>query len=119
MDFQSEFPQDTDLIYLNHAAVAPWPKRTQEAVQNFAKENLIQGATHYPDWLKTEQSLRENLKTLINARSTSESLWLKTHQKPSRLLLMVSTGKLEMRSSSATKNFRLTQSYGNHSLNSE
>ena len=72
MDFQSEFPQDTDLIYLNHAAVAPWPKRTQEAVQNFANENLVLGATHYPDWLKTEQSLRENLKSLINARSTDE-----------------------------------------------
>lgn len=72
MDFQAEFPQDDDLIYLNHAAVAPWPKRTQQAVQSFANENLTFGATHYPDWLKTEQQLRENLRQLINASSTDE-----------------------------------------------
>lgn len=72
MDFRAEFPQDSDLIYLNHAAVAPWPKRTQEAVQNFANENLTHGASFYPEWLKTEQSLRENLASLINANSTDE-----------------------------------------------
>lgn len=77
MDFQAEFPQDPDLIYLNHAAVAPWPKRAQEAVQKFATENLTHGAAHYPEWLKIEQSLRENLKTLINAQSIDEIALLK------------------------------------------
>ncbi len=27
-----EFPLTDELIYLNHAAVAPWPKRTSAAV---------------------------------------------------------------------------------------
>ncbi len=72
MDFQAEFPQDPQIIYLNHAAVAPWPMRARDAVQNFANENLVSGASYYPQWLKTEQQLRENLKALLNARSTDE-----------------------------------------------
>ncbi len=67
---EQEFPQDPDIIYLNHAAVAPWPKRTAEAVQNFATENLHRGAADYPSWLKTEQALRGKLAQLIGAKST-------------------------------------------------
>ena len=33
-----EFPLDEGLIYLNHAAVAPWPARTGDAVRQFADE---------------------------------------------------------------------------------
>ena len=35
-DIASEFPQQDGLLYLNHAAVAPWPQRTQDAVTEFA-----------------------------------------------------------------------------------
>ena len=34
--WQAEFPQADGLCYLNHAAVAPWPKRAAEAVSAFA-----------------------------------------------------------------------------------
>jgi cysteine desulfurase/selenocysteine lyase len=70
--YRKEFPLDDNLIYLNHAAVAPWPARTALAVSQFAHENASQGATHYLKWLKTEQALREHLCWLINAPSSDD-----------------------------------------------
>ena len=67
-----EFALEPGLVYLNHAAVAPWPRRTAEAVARFAAENAANGALHYPRWLLTEQRLRERLRTLIGARTTDE-----------------------------------------------
>lgn len=64
-----EFPQDPNLIYLNHAAVAPWPQRTAEAVRRFAEENVREGAAHYPRWMTQEQGLRRQLQVLLNAPS--------------------------------------------------
>ena len=32
-----DFRLDPGLIYLNHAAVSPWPRRTAEAVKAFAE----------------------------------------------------------------------------------
>ncbi|GMQ54621.1 aminotransferase class V-fold PLP-dependent enzyme [Halopseudomonas aestusnigri] len=70
--WQHEFPQDPKLCYLNHAAVAPWPKRAADAVSAFARENLIQGARDYPRWSRTEKHLREQLKALLNAPAVSD-----------------------------------------------
>ncbi|NPU94217.1 MAG: aminotransferase class V-fold PLP-dependent enzyme [Gammaproteobacteria bacterium] len=67
---KSEFPLDPELCYLNHAAVAPWPRRAAEAVARFAQDNARRGATDYERWLETEQSLRQRLARLINAPST-------------------------------------------------
>ena len=70
--FAAEFPQAEGLIYLNHAAVAPWPLRTAEAVRVFAAENSLSGAQHYPRWLAREAMLREQLRQLINAVSVED-----------------------------------------------
>lgn len=67
-----EFPQDPDLIYLNHAAVAPWPRRTAEAIRRFAEENVRHGAAHYPRWMSREDELRRQLQTLLNAPSIDD-----------------------------------------------
>ena len=67
----SEFPLSTELIYLNHAAVAPWPKRTSEAVCLFAQQNTNYGSSFYLDWLKKETELRVQLQTLLNAPSVT------------------------------------------------
>ncbi|HCB42873.1 MAG TPA: aminotransferase [Pseudomonas sp.] len=81
--WQAEFPQANGLCYLNHAAVAPWPKRATDAVSAFASENLQQGAQDYPRWSRTERTLRDQLRTLLNAphsddialvKNTSEAL---------------------------------------------
>lgn len=67
-----EFPLSDDLIYLNHAAVAPWPRRTAEAVQRFAFENMTRGAADYPAWMRTVESLRGHLAQLIGVDSSDD-----------------------------------------------
>lgn len=67
-----EFPLSPELIYLNHAAVAPWPKRTSNAVSLFAQQNTIYGSSFYLDWLKKETELREQLQALLNAPSVAD-----------------------------------------------
>jgi selenocysteine lyase/cysteine desulfurase len=72
-----EFKFDDDYIFLNHAAVAPWPQRTADAVEQFAKENLRFGPVHYPQWLVTEKRLRQQLAELINAPTSDDIALLK------------------------------------------
>lgn len=72
-----EFQLQNDLMYLNHAAVAPWPARTTRAICQFAEENCHQGAADYPAWVKTETRLRERLAALINAPSSDDIALLK------------------------------------------
>lgn len=69
---------DPDIIYLNHAAVAPLPRSTSEAVQAFVVECSRSGAQYYPRWLKTEQELRAMLARLINAHSSDDISLLKS-----------------------------------------
>lgn len=76
-DLNGEFPLDKGLIYLNHAAVGVWPRRTSDAVKAFADENMRQGATDYPEWMKVERQLRSRLKWLINAESSDDIALLK------------------------------------------
>jgi cysteine desulfurase / selenocysteine lyase len=70
--FENEFSLERDITYLNHAAVSPWPRRTAEAVKAFADENAQKGSFHYLQWLKTEDSLRERLRALLNAPSKED-----------------------------------------------
>jgi selenocysteine lyase/cysteine desulfurase len=80
--WNDEFPVNQECLYLNHAAVAPWPVRAQQAVTRFASENTALGASHYPEWLQIETQLRRRLEALINApqgsialvKNTSEAL---------------------------------------------
>lgn len=71
------FQLDPELIYLNHAAVAPWPGGTRDAVVAFAQQNATTGAEHYLRWLKKEQQLRQQLQQLINAPSHTDIALLK------------------------------------------
>jgi cysteine desulfurase/selenocysteine lyase len=75
--FEHEFRLADDICYLNHAAVAPWPQRTVDAVQRFAAENGRVGSQHYERWLQTEHQLREQLRQLLNAGSSDEIALLK------------------------------------------
>ena len=67
-----EFPLDDGLIYLNHAAVSPWPKRTSVAVKNFAEQNSQFGSKYYLQWLQKESELRCQLQKLLNAPSQQD-----------------------------------------------
>jgi cysteine desulfurase/selenocysteine lyase len=73
----SEFVLDESIIYLNHAAVSPWPRRTADAVRAFALENASIGARHYNAWVETESALKAQLCRLINAASVDEIALLK------------------------------------------
>ena len=73
----TEFSEQSNLIYLNHAAVAPWPRRTATAVCAFAQENFEQGAKSYPRWLEIETQTRQFLARLINAPSVEDIALLK------------------------------------------
>jgi cysteine desulfurase / selenocysteine lyase len=77
LDISAEFPLLPGICYLNHAAVAPWPRRTSEAVKRFAEENATMGAYRYPQWLRVETALREQLRTLLNAPDTDDIALLK------------------------------------------
>jgi len=77
-DYNNEFCLRDDFIHVNHAAVAPWPIRTKNAVINFAEENSLQGSLNYLRWMEKEQLLREQLQNLINADSTEEIALLKS-----------------------------------------
>jgi selenocysteine lyase/cysteine desulfurase len=72
------FSLDPQVIYLNHAAVAPWPKATVDAVCRFALENGKSGAQHYPQWMQTESALRAGMARLINAPSPADIALLKS-----------------------------------------
>ena len=67
-----EFPLSPKLIHLNHAAVAPWPKRTSVAVKRFAEQNTQYGSSFYLEWLKKETELRRQLQFLLNAPSQND-----------------------------------------------
>jgi len=71
-DISNEFNLDDNIIYLNHAAVAPWPLRTEKMVNDFCRENVTIGSKKYANWLKVEDHLKQQLAQLLNAKSTDE-----------------------------------------------
>jgi len=77
VDLTAEFPHREGLIYLNHAAVGVWPRRTADAVKAFAEENMLQGAADYPRWMEVERQLRKRLAWLLNAPSVDDIALLK------------------------------------------
>lgn len=84
-----EFPLTDEIIYLNHAAVSPWPRRTADSVKQFAEENCTRGAKNYMNWLQHESDLRKQLKNLINAPSSDDISLLKN---TSEALSVVASG---------------------------
>jgi len=67
-----EFPVEQELVYLNHAAIAPLPRRTRDAIVGFANDCLNYGSRHYGRWQEQEHLLRGQLRDLINASHTDE-----------------------------------------------
>lgn len=64
-------------LYANHAAIAPWPKVTADAVAEFARENSEIGPEKYSRWLLRETQLRRSLAKMLNARSANDIALLK------------------------------------------
>ena len=76
-EIREQFPILEQGPYLNHAAIAPWPKCTAEAVQEFSSENALMGPGGYRDWIARENLLRRNLASLTGASSKDDIALLK------------------------------------------
>jgi selenocysteine lyase/cysteine desulfurase len=64
---RAEFPVAGRWAYFDHAAVAPLPRRSVEALRVWADDQLHNGAVHWLDWEAKLRDLRAALATLIHA----------------------------------------------------
>lgn len=74
--YRAEFPVTERFTYLNHAAVAPLPRRTADAIRVFAEDACLNGSAHYQDWMATCEAARTAAARLVNA-SSSEIAFVK------------------------------------------
>src|SRR5690348_670148 len=66
-NYAGEFPVRENLIYLNHAAVAPLPRRAADAIHHFVDDALYWGSLHYSEWMAACEGVRTLAAKLINA----------------------------------------------------
>jgi cysteine desulfurase / selenocysteine lyase len=67
-EYRDEFPITQNLIYLNHAGVAPLPRRAAKAMQGLAEDALQFGSLHYDRWLDAYEGVRVAAARLIGAQ---------------------------------------------------
>jgi selenocysteine lyase/cysteine desulfurase len=72
-----EFPVRNNLIYLNHAAVSPLPRRAGNAIKEFVDEYVEYGTQNYLQWAEDLNQLHHDLAVLINAESADDIALLK------------------------------------------
>ena len=72
--YRGEFPVTKNLLYLNHAAVAPLSRRSAAAMQSLAQDALENGSIHYGDWMATYQAVRNSTARILNAKPTEIAL---------------------------------------------
>jgi cysteine desulfurase / selenocysteine lyase len=65
--YADQFPVRENLLYLNHAAVAPLPRRTADAIRHLAEDALHWGSLHYSEWMDTYEAVRIAAARLINS----------------------------------------------------
>jgi cysteine desulfurase/selenocysteine lyase len=64
--YRSEFPVTSNLVYLNHAAVAPLCKPAADAMQWLTADALNFGSLHYDKWMAAYEGVRRAASTMIN-----------------------------------------------------
>jgi cysteine desulfurase / selenocysteine lyase len=85
LDFEKirqEFPVTEELIFFDHARVAPLPERVRQVVTAFVDDATRFGTAHYENWIAGIEQSRKNFARLINAgtdevafvKNTSEGL---------------------------------------------
>jgi cysteine desulfurase/selenocysteine lyase len=74
---REQFPILDEGLYLNHAAVGPWPRCAAEAVRAFAAENLNHGPARYAGWIERTAELRDGLARLTGAGGAADIALLK------------------------------------------
>ena len=71
-DWSEQFPVVNRPVWLNHAAISPWPNAVIQAMRSFVEQNASCGPTGYTEWMRIEQRLRERLARLIGAESDDD-----------------------------------------------
>jgi cysteine desulfurase/selenocysteine lyase len=66
--YRDQFPVTRNIVYLNHAAVAPLCRRAAEAMKQLADDALDYGSLHYDQWLDAYQGVRDAAARLIGAK---------------------------------------------------
>ncbi|NKI34546.1 aminotransferase class V-fold PLP-dependent enzyme [Wenzhouxiangella sp. XN79A] len=72
MPIASVFPVIDRHIWLNHAAISPWPAPVADAMRAFVDDNACYGPLHYNDWLEVEAGLRRRARDLLDAECESD-----------------------------------------------
>lgn len=67
--YRDQFPVTRNVVYLNHAAVAPLVKPAAEAMRGLAADACEFGSLHYSEWLETYEGLRTAAARLIGAEA--------------------------------------------------
>jgi len=78
--YRDQFPITGRLVYLNHAAVSPLPRRSAEAIKRLADDTLEFGSLHYDQWLDTYEQLRVLAARLIGAERGEIALMKNTSE---------------------------------------
>ncbi len=65
--YRSDFPVAANLVYLNHAGVAPLCRPAADAMRGLAGDAMDFGSWHYDAWLATYDALRASAGRLIGA----------------------------------------------------
>ena len=65
--YRAFFPVTGNLVYLNHAAVAPLVKQAADAMADWARDACDFGSFHYDQWLEAYEGLRIATGRLIHA----------------------------------------------------
>jgi len=66
-NIRKEFPVTREIIFFDHARVAPLPKRVQQVVTAFVDDATRFGTTHYETWVLGLERTRKKFAELINA----------------------------------------------------
>jgi selenocysteine lyase/cysteine desulfurase len=78
--YAHQFPVRENLVYLNHAAVAPLCRPAAEAMQWLAADCMNHGSSHYDQWLACYDRLRAAAARLIHADSSEIALMKNTSE---------------------------------------
>jgi selenocysteine lyase/cysteine desulfurase len=64
---QTEFPVARRWAYLDHAAVAPLPRRSGDAMRAWVLDQETNGVINWPDWAEKVENIRQLAADLLNA----------------------------------------------------
>ena len=73
---RKEFPVTEELIFFDHARVAPLPERVRKVVTEFVDDATRFGTAHYETWMVGIEQARKSFARLINAE-TNEVAFVK------------------------------------------